>query len=262
MTSIAPASRQALTGMRVQALWRYPVKSLRGEPLDEALLTADGIAGDRRVHVSGPNGPLTGRTRGGLVTVPASTGPDGQPRVAGHPWRSAAAGDVVRAHAGPYARLRADDQPQRFDVTNLLVATDGELAALPGPALDVRRLRPNLVLSGVPGLHSAGWPGAALAIGEVLIGVHSRRPRCIVTATDPDTGEQDLEVFRRIRRDADNLLALNCWVIRPGAVRVGDAAHLVPSTARPAALGGWITGAPYRPGDGDGDGDVHGQGTL
>lgn len=236
-----------MTGVRVQALWRYPVKSLRGEPLDEALLTPDGVAGDRRVHVAGAHGPFTGRTRAGLLTVPASTGPDGQPLVAGHSWRSAAAADVVRAQAGPAARLRADDRPERFDVTNLLVATDGELAVLPGPALDVRRLRPNLVLSGAPGLDSAGWPGAALAVGEALIGVHSRRPRCIVTATDPDTGDQDLEVFRRIRRDADNLLGLNCWVIRPGAVRVGDAAHLVPTAARPATVGGWITGAPYSP---------------
>ncbi|HXQ22567.1 MAG TPA: MOSC N-terminal beta barrel domain-containing protein [Candidatus Acidoferrales bacterium] len=32
---------------RIQALWRYPVKSLRGEHLDEAQLTSNGLAGDR-----------------------------------------------------------------------------------------------------------------------------------------------------------------------------------------------------------------------
>ena len=33
--------------MRVTELWRYPVKSMRGERLDDALLTDDGVTGDR-----------------------------------------------------------------------------------------------------------------------------------------------------------------------------------------------------------------------
>ena len=49
--------------MIVQALWRYPVESLRGEPLQRAAVTADGIAGDRIVHVQGPHGVITSRTR-------------------------------------------------------------------------------------------------------------------------------------------------------------------------------------------------------
>jgi uncharacterized protein len=70
----------------VAGLWRYPVKSLAGEALTAAQLTGDGISGDRIVHVAGPQGPLTGRIRHRLLTVPAATGPDGVPRVAGHPW--------------------------------------------------------------------------------------------------------------------------------------------------------------------------------
>src|SRR3954464_8894013 len=37
--------------MRVLELWRYPVKSLRGERLDEANLADQGIEGDRRFAV-------------------------------------------------------------------------------------------------------------------------------------------------------------------------------------------------------------------
>ena len=33
--------------MRVAQLWRYPVKSMQGEPLDTAVLEADGLRGDR-----------------------------------------------------------------------------------------------------------------------------------------------------------------------------------------------------------------------
>ena len=229
--------------MQVGGLWRYPVKSLGGEALDTAELTNEGIAGDRIVHVRNDHGPLTGRTRHGLLTVPASTGPDGVPRVAGHRWDSAAARTLITSRAGTEARLARYDGPERFDVLNLLVATDGAVDRF---GHDLRRLRPNLLVSGVPADVEATWPGHALAIGEALIGIHSVRGRCIVTSIDPDTGEQNLDVFRRIRRVFGNELALNCWVIRPGPVRRGDPVRLLRTDRRPDRLGGWIAGAPYR----------------
>jgi len=236
--------------IRVDALWRYPVKSLAGETLPEAELTAGGIRGDRLVHVRSPRGPLTGRTRHALLTLPATTTADGQILVAGHPWRSERARELVAERAGADATLAAYAGPERFDVANLLVATDGELAefaARHGEPLDVRRLRPNVVLSGVPFGHDAEWPGTvALALGDALIGVHSPRGRCIVTSIDPATGAQDLDVFRRIRTDFGGELALNCWVIRPGTIRVGDPVQVVATAERPRDLGGWIVGAPYR----------------
>lgn len=228
--------------IHVAALWRYPVKSLRGEALDEAPLTTDGVEGDRVVHVAGPRGPLTGRTRQGLLTLPATTGADGQPLVAGEPWRSAAALALVQEHAGPDARLIEDRTPARFDILNLLVATDGAVRAF---GHDVRRLRPNLVLSGIPADLEPRLEGRALAVGSVLIGLHSVRQRCVVTSIDPETGTQDLDVFRRIRAVFGGRLALNSWVIRPGRIRVGDVAVVVDTPAEPASVGGWIVGAEY-----------------
>jgi hypothetical protein len=128
-------------------------------------------------------------------------------------------------------------------VLNLLVATDGAVASF---GHDVRRLRPNLLLGGgVPAAAEATWPGRALAIGDALIGVHSLRQRCIVTTIDPDTGARDLDVLRQIRDDFGGELALNCWVIRPGTVAVGDVAELVETDAVPGEIGGWTVGAPY-----------------
>ena len=228
--------------MYVSGLWRYPVKSLRGEALDSAELTPDGVAGDRVIHVRGARGPLTGRTREGLLTIPVSTGPDGVPLVDGHAWNSPAASALIQDRAGAEAVLVADHTPQRFDVLNLLIATD---EAVDRFGHDVRRLRPNLFISGVPEGGEATWPSSALAIGEALIGIHSLRQRCIVTTIDPDTGEQDLDVLREIRRDFGGELALNCWVIRPGLVRIGDQAQLVAHDSEPTQYGGWIVGAPY-----------------
>lgn len=228
--------------MEVSGLWRYPVKSCGGEALTSGELTADGVTGDRVVHVAGPRGPLTGRTRHGLLTIPASTDKAGVPLLAGHRWDSVEAAQVIRNHAGPDARLVADSSPQRFDVLNLLIATDGEVNRL---GHDVRRLRPNILISRVPAHEETTWPGQALQIGDVLIGIDSMRARCIVTTIDPDSGEQDLDVLRGIRRDFGGELALNCWVIHPGTINVGDEAHLVPLDAEPANFGGWIVGAPY-----------------
>ena len=41
-----------MNDVHVSQLWRYPVKSLRGEPLESTELTLDGIWGDRVVHVA------------------------------------------------------------------------------------------------------------------------------------------------------------------------------------------------------------------
>ena len=228
--------------MQVSQLWRYPVKSMRGERLEQVWLTEDGIPGDRVVHVAGTRGLLTGRTRNGLLSVPATTGPDGVPLVDGHRWDSPEAARRVREAATPDARLVAHTGPERFDILNLLVATDGAVQLL---GHDVRRLRPNLVIDGVAGNAETGWPGHALAIGEALIGIHSVRGRCIVTTIDPDTGAQDLDVLRTIRREFGGEIALNSWVIRPGRIAIGDPVELVPSDVVPADLGGWILGVPY-----------------
>jgi uncharacterized protein YcbX len=226
----------------IAGLWRYPVKSLGGEAVRTADLTSDGIRGDRTVHVAGPHGPLTGRTRHGLLTVPADTGPDGIPRVAGHPWDSPAAVAAIRAAAGPQARLVAHPGRERFDVLNLLVATDGAVAEW---GADVRRLRPNLLIGDVPPDAEHYWPGHELIVGDAVVGIHSVRQRCIVTSIDPDTGAQDLDAFRRIRNRFGNELALNAWVIRPGTIRVGDPVQLRPGATEPGHIGGWIVGAPY-----------------
>jgi uncharacterized protein YcbX len=233
-----------MSAMHVAGLWRYPVKSLRAEPLDVAELTLDGIAGDRRVHVRGEYQPLTGRSRHQLLTVPASTGPDGQPRVDGHRWDGPEAAAVIRALAGPDARLAAYDGPERFDIANLLVATDGEVAEL---GADIRRLRPNILIGGVEAGEERGWPGRALAIGDVVIGVLKVRGRCVVTTIDPDSGAQDVDVLRTINAEFGGEIALDSWVIAPGTVRLGDPVTLVDSDGRPGHVGGWIVGRPYAP---------------
>ncbi|HEX2035857.1 MAG TPA: MOSC N-terminal beta barrel domain-containing protein [Chloroflexota bacterium] len=210
--------------MYVQELWRYPVKSLRGEPLARAELRADGVVGDRLVHVQNRRGFVTARTRPRLLGLQGSLDPHGRVLIDGRPWDDPQSLAAVRAAAGPDATLVADASLERFDVLPLLVATDGAIARF---GFDGRRLRPNLIVGGVAGLAERSWPGRRLRIGEAVIGVDSLRGRCVMTTFDPDTLEQDLDVLRHIVRTFDGELALNCWVEQPGVIAVGDAVELL-----------------------------------
>jgi hypothetical protein len=210
--------------LRVDGLWRYPVKSLAGEALQMAELTIDGIPHDRIVHVRGPEGVRTSRRQYRLLGLQGSIDSQGRPTIDGNPWDSEAALTAVRAAAGDDARLVAYDGPERFDILPLLVATDGAVREF---GRDIRRLRPNILIGGVNGMDEINWPGSELHIGDAVIRLDSRRGRCSMTTVDPDTIERDPKVLRDIVRRFDGQLALNAEVLRPGLIRVGDPATLV-----------------------------------
>lgn len=212
--------------MHVQELWRYPVKSMRGERLSEATLHKSGIEGDRSIIVVSAAGDrvVTARTHPGLLGLQASVSSEGVTMIEGHPWHSAEALALSGKAAGEPVRLvDAGEHTERFDVLPLLVATDGAIREL---ELDLRRLRPNIVIGGVAGHAERSWPGSSLRSGEVSIDVAQLRMRCVMTTYDPDTLEQDLGVLRKIVRRAGGKLALDCAVGHAGVLREGDAIDL------------------------------------
>jgi uncharacterized protein YcbX len=216
--------------LAIDAIWRYPVRTLAGERVSETTLTETGVAGDRLVRVCGPEGVRTSRRHFQLLGLRGSLGSDGRALVDGHPWDSPPALAAVKVAAGEDAWLELTSRETRFDVLPLLVATDGAIAAF---GRDVRRLRPNLVLRGVDGLDERTWPGCALHIGDAIVCLDSLRGRCPMTTVDPDTLERDPEVLRDIGRRFGGRLALNAWVAQPGVVREGDPVVLIrPGQAR------------------------------
>jgi len=159
-----------------------------------------------------------------MLGLHGALGPDEEPTIDGHPWTSPEARALVHAVAGADAELARSDQRTRFDILPLLIVTDGAVAAF---GRDVRRLRPNLVIAGVDGLDEFSWAGHELHIGDAVIRLDSRRPRCPMTTVDPDTLDRDVEVLKDINHRFDGMLALNADVTRPGTIRVGDAVRLV-----------------------------------
>jgi len=213
--------------VKVAELWRYPVKSLRGESLPEALLTEAGLEGDRLVHAVRPSGRVfTARTHKRMLALQGGLAADGTPTVDGLPWDDPESLRRVRAATQDDAQLVYYDGvgPSRFDVLPVSVATDGGIAAV---GVDHRRFRANVYLDGVEGLVERGFVGFALRLGEAIVGVRQVRGRCVMTTYDPDTLEQDISVLQKIYFELGGVTALDCYVVEPGVIRVGDEAELL-----------------------------------
>ena len=211
-------ARVIISRVRVAELWRYPVKSLRGESLERAQVLGDGLAGDRLTRVLGPAGErITGRTARGLLGLQGGIDAGGEPLVGGRPWGSPEALAAIRSVAGDWAELAP--LGRHFDAVPVHVVSDGAVAAL---GEDRRRLRPNIVVAGLGGLAEREWVGRRLRIGSVELMARELCERCVMTTIDPDTLEVRPDVLRRINSEFGGYAGVYCEVAVPGEIAVGD----------------------------------------
>ena len=85
---------------------------------------------------------------------------------------------------------------------------------------DVRRFRPNLVVSGDT---ADGLVGHRIRVGGAELDVVKRIDRCVmVTRAQPGGIERDLDVLRTLRHERELTLAVGALVVHPGPVRTGD----------------------------------------
>src|SRR5262249_52562654 len=147
----------------VEAIFRYPVKSMRGEPLEAASLGWHGFAGDRRLAFcrvgdrSGfpwlsasklPELLLFGPQRsgdGGDGDIPTHVRtPDGKDMPV---FGEELAAEIGRRHGAPVQMMQL--RHGIFDDASIsVIASDTvrEIGRLAGRSLDVRRFRPNIVV--------------------------------------------------------------------------------------------------------------------
>jgi uncharacterized protein len=116
-------------------------------------------------------------------------------------------------------------------LTNTSLATIG---AEVGSDLDVRRFRPNVLLTldnPSEELPESLWTGSRLTLGDVGLNVAMPTIRCVM----PSRAQPGIEVDRRITKAvatrADRCLGVYCWVQRGGGIRVGDDVALQPVSA-------------------------------
>jgi uncharacterized protein YcbX len=186
---------------RVSELWRYPVKSMGGERLDEAFVSWHGVEGDRRwafvrenlVRSSFPW--LTIRERPEMWHYEPSfvdpDRPDGSRTLVRTP--SGQELDVVdpslAEELGFGARVIKQNRGV-FDEMPLSLLTTQSIAALErtvGTSLVPHRFRPNLLVEPDDGPFAEdGWIGSVLRIGEIAMRVDQRDVRCVmINVGDP-----------------------------------------------------------------------------
>jgi uncharacterized protein YcbX len=221
----------------VAALWRYPVKSMAGESLEEVEVSWHGLVGDRRwafvrdgVERSGFPW-LTIRERSDMWHyVPEfadPSRPDASRTVVRTPAGDAfdVTDPALAAELGHGARVIKQNRGV-FDTMPLSLLSTGSVEALRA-GLDPRRFRPNIL---VEGAGEDGWVGRVLTIGAMRMRVDQWDERCVVVNVDPVTTERDPSVLRKIAQDRESRFGVYGSVVQPGRVAVGDRVTVESST--------------------------------
>jgi uncharacterized protein YcbX len=129
------------------------------------------------------------------------------------------------------ARARPGDIVSFADGYPLLLISEASLEELNrrlDEPLEMRRFRPNLVISGCAPHAEDGF--AELQIGAVAFRGVKRCDRCVVTTIDPDTGAKGKEPLRTLAQyrleDGKVWFGMNLIHDGSGTLRVGDAVSL------------------------------------
>ena len=236
--------------MRVQEIWRYPVKSMQGERLDVADVELQGLRGDRAYALfdTATGLGLTGRRVPQLLFAAAAYRDDGTVKITLPDGRTAdddALSDwlgrpvALRSAAEPGERVYENPADFEHDAgwhpfsgstgafhdsgqVNVSLLSLATIAEWPR-----RRFRANVILDGEG---EDALVGSRVVLGSTELDVRGRIERCVmVTRPQPDgiggPIEKDLEVLRTIHRERGSRLAIGATVVTPGRFAIGDELH-------------------------------------
>jgi uncharacterized protein len=237
--------------LQVGGLWRYPVKSMAGEPLSALDVGPAGVLGDRVLAVAlvGRGRILTARQEPRLlaasarwlggdaveITLPAGrTVRSGEPDVdaalsawLGRPVALERPGDRTRTvPRSPDDASSTEWQlpPGTFVDKAALHLLDERLLEVgrgwhPDGDWDVRRFRPNVLLSGPP---DAPAVAGRLVLGDAVVAVTGPCQRCVMIARPQPGLPVDKEILRAVTRRAGNEFGAYATPVRAGGIRLGD----------------------------------------
>src|SRR6202051_5728 len=240
---------------QVEALFRYPVKSMAGERLEDANLGWYGLDGDRRLafrRMDDRSGMpwLTGSKPPDLLLFAPQRREDGAPGDLPTHIRTPdgqampvfgedLANEVGRRYGAPVQMMQLNHGI--FDEASIsVIASDTvrEIERLAGRNLDVRRFRPNVVvrlLRSVP-FQEDEWVGGVLSFGEgddaPAITVTTRDVRCSMVNLDPDSASPASEVLRAVVRANQKNAGIYGAVTRIGRLAVGQTVLLRAATEK------------------------------
>ena len=219
----------------VATLWRYPVKSMLGEPCDAVELNPRGVRGDRQFAVRSADGKFGSgknsrrfRHIEGLFTFraqlagewPEITFPDGRRLRADDPTIDSA----LTAVLGTPVTLAREGDVSHFDASPIHLVSTASLqwlqSRLPQSRVDERRFRPNITVRCDE--RELSWVGRTLLIGGVELRVTAPTGRCVMTTSAQTDLPFDPQILRCIAQEAGEDFGVYAEVVRSGRVARGD----------------------------------------
>ena len=244
----------------IAGLYRYPVKGLSPEPLQQVALDVGGtFPADRRYAIeNGPSGfdpaapvwrrkthylmlmrnerlagyrslfddrsnVLTIRKDGDVVATGDLESADGRATI-----EQFCATQFADDLNGPPKLLSggghsfSDDASKLVSIINL--ASVAAIEAMVDASVHPLRFRANLHVSGWPAWHEFDLVGASLAIGDVRLRIVKTITRCAAVNVDPETAARDLEIPPALLRNLGrNECGIYGEVTAGGTIGIGDA---------------------------------------
>lgn len=230
---------------QVEAIFRYPVKSMAGDRVEVANMGWHGIDGDRRLALrrlqdrSGFPWLSASQMPDLLLFTPLRHEDDMQDELPTHVrtpegkelavFGEELAEEIERHHSAPVQMMQLRDGI--FDEASISVITAEtvrEIGRVAGRDLDMRRFRPNIVvrLLRPKPFQEDKWLGGVLLFGETgegpRISVTMLDLRCSMVNLDPDSGRSAPEVMKSIVRLNQNNAGIYGTVIRTGRLAMGQ----------------------------------------
>lgn len=230
----------------VTQLWRFPVKSMRGETREQLTITTGGAEGDRRFALREAGSKKLADVRRtprllhyqsqlgspdddfALVTLPDGT----QLRTDDPKLAERLSSDLDMKVT--IAKRKAADELGFIDEAPLHISTRQTLSTLstlnPDAVFDVRRFRANILLdctgSSTPYPEDL-WLSRILAIGrDVRLQVTQACGRCAMTSMEQDELPSDPSVLKTVKAENTGNLGIYATVLAEGTIAVGDQVFL------------------------------------
>src|ERR1700716_4235904 len=244
-----PGSSMRIAIGHLDAIFRYPVKSMAGERLEGANLGWYGLDGDRRLAIRRIDDRsgfpwLTAGKLPDLILFAPQRREDGAPEDLPTHIRTPdgeempvfggdLAAEVGRRYGAPVQMMQL--KHGIFDEASIsVIAMDTvcEISRLAGQTPDARRFRPNVVvrLLRPSPFQEDEWLGGVLSFGEgddaPAITVTMRDVRCSMVNLDPDSASPAPEMLKAVVRANQNNAGIYGVVTRIGRLAVGQSVLL------------------------------------
>lgn len=234
---------------KVKEIHRYPVKSFQGEAVSSSVVEPYGLRGDRSHafinhdrfdrHLSAKIIPyLLGYHAKFTEDILNNNSPAIEvttPQQEVYTWDQSLLKHLTDRFSFD---LSMENFPMDYegltavDEANLLLTTESSLNALGkiiGESLDMRRFRPNIVLTldSENPFEEVSWIGHTLQIGNVKIEIYKQCKRCIMIGIDPITTNIDISILRDVSKQLDANFGVYAKVKQTGSIKIGDKVYLI-----------------------------------